>query len=61
MTREEAISSIHRHRDGKFDAHDVCKLIHQIYDGFEAQLKSKDEELRLKASVKQWRQNFLDA
>ena len=27
MTRDEAINSIHRHRDGKFDAHDevVCE------------------------------------
>lgn len=45
LTREEAISSIHRHRDGKFDAHDVCKLIHQIYNGFEQQLKTKDAEI----------------
>ena len=46
LTREEAHTSISRHRDGKFDANDVGKLIHQIYNEFEAQIKAKDERIR---------------
>ena len=46
LTREEAHTSISRHRDGKFDANDVGKLIHQIYNEFEAQLIVKDEEIK---------------
>ena len=52
LTREEAHTSISRHRDGKFDANDVGKLIHQIYNEFEAQMKAKDEEIeRLKKAI----------
>ena len=52
LTREEAHTSISRHRDGKFDANDVGKLIHQIYNEFEAQMKAKDEEIvKLKLEV----------
>ena len=52
LTREKAHTSISRHRDGKFDANDVGKLINQIYNEHEVQMKAKDEEIeRLKSYV----------
>ena len=61
LTREEAHTSISRHRDGKFDANDVGKLIHQIYNEHEAQIKAKDEEIeKLKAELKHYKELALD-
>ena len=44
---------------GRMELH---RDIDKIYNDHEAQLKAKDEEIeKLKASVKQWAQAFLDA
>ena len=68
MTREEALSQVAPNlsyfNDCKIPfAISECKSwINKIFDDFEVQLKAKDEEIdRLKASVEQWQQNFLDA
>ena len=44
MTRKEALS---KWRDEVTDLSDYYELINKIYDGLEAQLKAKDEDLKL--------------
>ena len=70
MTREEskallgstALLMFEHNGSSTLDGDKTLNIIDKIFDEHEAQLKQRDDEIeRLKASVKQWRQNFLDA
>ena len=62
LTREEAKKHFSYLYEDGFCKNDLMVGLEQIYNDHEAKIKAKDEEIeRLKASVKQWQQNFLDA
>ena len=63
MTREDILKLLNKHQDNDtLDIKTAKEMVNIIFDDHEAQLKAKNEGIeRLKASVKQWQQNFLDA
>ena len=63
MTREDIFKLLNKHQDNDtLDIKTAKEMVNIIYNDHEVQLKQRDKEIeRLKVSVKQWQQNFLDA
>ena len=59
ITKEDAENLLYESKENLVDM--LCTQS-ELVDDLYSQLKKRDEEIeRLKASVKQWKQNFLDA
>ena len=59
ITKEDADNLLYESKENLVDS--LCTQS-ELIDDLYSQLKQRDDEIeRLKASVKQWQQNFLDA